>query len=155
MTCRKREVKNQKLEIRILNAHIPLPTWHFETKKIEFGPEKWKMGFKRGFSWLKCGPQFALGGWSWTVLSYRVQRKVITSDLERSYLLPTRAKIKCQYKRGLTLSTIITANIQCCFMQSLWQTFDNFYTLSTSLIPNSLANNLQTKFGQTHGIFQA
>ena len=94
MTCRKREVKNQKLEIRILNAHIPLPTWHFETKKIEFGPEKWKMGFKRGFSWLKCGPQFALGGWSWTVLSYRVQRKVITSDLGRSYLLPTRANAR-------------------------------------------------------------
>ena len=35
--------------------------------------------------------QFAFGGWSWTVLSYRVQRKVITSDLGRSYLLPTRA----------------------------------------------------------------
>ena len=84
------------------------------------------------FNILQYSNQFALGGWSWTVLSYRVQRKVITSDLGRSYLLPTRAKIKCQYKRGLTLSTIITANIQCCFMQSLWQTFDNFYSLSTS-----------------------
>ena len=35
--------------------------------------------------------QFALSGWSWIVLSYRVQRNVITSDLGQSYLLPTRA----------------------------------------------------------------
>ena len=37
--------------------------------------------------------QFAFGGWSWIVLSYRVQRKVITSDLGRSYLLLTRASV--------------------------------------------------------------
>ena len=70
-------------------------------------------------------------------------------------LVRSLIKFKCQYKRRLPLSTIIAENIQRCFMQSLWQTFDNFYTLSTSLIPNSLANNLQTKFGQAHGIFQA
>ena len=43
------------------------------------------------FTILQYSNQFALGDWSWRVLSYRVQRKVITSDLGRSYLLPTRA----------------------------------------------------------------
>ena len=70
-------------------------------------------------------------------------------------LVRSLIKFKCQYKRRLPLSTIIAENIQRCFMQSLWQTFDNFYTLSTSLILNSSANNLQTKFVQAHGIFQA
>ena len=45
------------------------------------------------FTILQYSNQFALGDWSWRVLSYRVQRKVITSDLGRSYLLPTRAII--------------------------------------------------------------
>ena len=43
------------------------------------------------FTLIQYSNQFALGGWSWTVLTYRVQRKVLTSDLGRSYLLPTRA----------------------------------------------------------------
>ena len=45
------------------------------------------------FTLIQYSNQFALGGWSWTVLTYRVQRKVLTSDLGRSYLLPTRANI--------------------------------------------------------------
>ena len=45
------------------------------------------------FTLIQYSNQFALGGWSWTVLTYRVQRKVLTSDLGRSYLLPTRAII--------------------------------------------------------------
>ena len=43
------------------------------------------------FTLIQYSNQFALGGWSWTVLTYRVQRKVLTSDLGQSYLLPTRA----------------------------------------------------------------
>ena len=42
------------------------------------------------FTLIQYSNQFALGGWSWTVLTYRVQRKVLTSDLGQSYLLPTR-----------------------------------------------------------------
>ena len=41
--------------------------------------------------------QFALDGWSWIVLSCRVHRNVITSDLGRSYLLLTRALVKKTY----------------------------------------------------------
>ena len=44
------------------------------------------------FTIIQYSNQFAFGGWSWRVLSYRVQRKVITLDLGRSYLLLTRAK---------------------------------------------------------------
>ena len=56
--CRKWEVRNQKLEIGILNAHIPFPTSHitFWDQTIEFCPKKWEMRFKRGFSQLKCSP---------------------------------------------------------------------------------------------------
>ena len=43
------------------------------------------------FTIIQYSNQFALGGWSWTVLTYRAQRNVITSYLGRSYLLPTRA----------------------------------------------------------------
>ena len=52
---------SKKLEMRILNAHIPFPIsnlWYLK-KKIELGPEKWEMGFKRGFSRLKVYPQIA------------------------------------------------------------------------------------------------
>ena len=56
------EMRNQKLEIRILNAHIPFPTSHitFWDQTIEFCPKKWEMRFKRGFSRLKCSPQDAV-----------------------------------------------------------------------------------------------
>ena len=40
----------------MLTSHFLLLAWHFETKKIELGPEKWEMGFKRGFSRLKVYP---------------------------------------------------------------------------------------------------
>ena len=40
----------------MLTSHFSFPKWNFDTKKIELGPEKWEIGFKRGFSRLKCRP---------------------------------------------------------------------------------------------------
>ena len=52
--------------------------------------------FDMRFTILQYSNQFAFGGWSWIVLTYRVQRDVITSDLGRSYLLPTRTDIRTE-----------------------------------------------------------
>ena len=38
----------------MLKYHFPFPIWNFDEKKIELCPEKWEMGFKQGFSRLKC-----------------------------------------------------------------------------------------------------
>ena len=51
----------KKLEMRILNAHIPHPVSHFKIqgisrKMIELGPEKWEMRTKSEFSSLKVRP---------------------------------------------------------------------------------------------------
>ena len=53
----KREMGNEKLEMRdemweIGNQEF----WSWTWNGIELGPEKWEMGFKWEFSWLKCYP---------------------------------------------------------------------------------------------------
>ena len=56
------EMGNKKLEVRLKKAHFSYPISHmpFWLKKIEFCPEKWEMGLKRGSSWLKCRPPLLL-----------------------------------------------------------------------------------------------
>ena len=51
------EMRNEKLETRnklweMRNQEFVSWMWN----GIELGPEKWEMGFKWGFSWLKCRP---------------------------------------------------------------------------------------------------
>ena len=70
------------------------------------------------FTLIQYSNQFALGGWSWTVLTYRVQRKVLTSDLGRSYLLPTRARVRTAIRPDGN-----DANCPDILMETTWQIF--------------------------------
>ena len=58
----KSEVRNEVLECSHPISHFP---HGFLWQKIELGPEKWEMGFKWGFSRLKCGPQVCVMHSNW------------------------------------------------------------------------------------------
>ena len=57
MSNGKSEIGNEDLECSLLISHFPHGILKiFWYKKIEFCPEKWEMGLKWEFSWLKCRP---------------------------------------------------------------------------------------------------
>ena len=53
MGCERQEIRNEVSECSHLISHFPDG---FLIQKIEFGPEKWEVGFKWGFSRLKVSP---------------------------------------------------------------------------------------------------